>query len=211
MIYNIKLNDLINFDLKNMELPEDIITQYAFTQPLGTPDRQSPPKELIDYLIHDFNALTLKNYKESQKFLTKEEILTSLPNKIIGFYTISQPPKSVISSPRATAKSVKSWTDDEQQVEAFREFIHDAYQPSDKPDSKFKDVMTAFCSHKSFEYPCVWSMKYEELCQKLNIKYEKVVNPRFASSFGTCFLYLKGKTLKNRPLCYINEIPDLNV
>lgn len=183
-----------------MELPEDIIAEYNFTT--------LPAKELVDYLIHNFNALTLKSYKENQKFLTKNEIIAVLPSKIVEYYSQNTPKSTARPIPKS---SPKSWVDDPQQVDKFNKFIAKCYQVSDKPDSKFKDVMTDYCLEEKLDYPCVWSSKYEELCHKLGIKYEKIVNPRFATSTGTCHLYLRSKSTKCRALCYIGEIPDLNV
>lgn len=151
-----------------MILPEEVINNYTF-------DKQN--KELKTYLIHHYNNLTLKKYKESEKFYTKEEILESLPQTMLSFYN------------KSTTKK-EHWTEDDDMLEQFKVFLK-KYEASETPSLKFKDFMTAFSTFIKKDIPLSFCSKYASLCDKYNIKYEKVVDPRYSNSTGTCYVKLQ--------------------
>ena len=53
--------------------------------------------------------------------------------------------------------------------------------------------MIAFNEFLVNEYaiPLCWNVKYEPLFDELNIKYEKIVDPRYQQGNGTCYVNFK--------------------
>lgn len=148
-------------------LPEEVINNYTF-------DKQN--KELKLYLINHYNNLTLKKYKEHNVFYTKEEILESLPQTMLSFYN------------KSTKK--EHWTEDEDVLKQFKVFL-EKYIASETPALKFKDFMIAFSTYIKKDISLSFCSKYALLCDKYNIKYEKVVDPRYSNSTGTCYVKLE--------------------
>jgi hypothetical protein len=102
-----------------------------------------------------------------------------------------------MSTTKTTKSTDKFWADDEANLNLFKNFINSKYDVSDSADTKFKDLMTAFSNHSGITISCIWSTKYENLCQKINLKFDKVVNPRYASQgSGTCHVFLTPKDYK---------------
>lgn len=159
-------------------IPEDIVNNYNVTDKLCK-----------DYLINHFNRLSLQHYKNNNSLLEEEKIKEALPNKILDYYA---------SSKKTTTKTAdKFWADDDQYLSTFKLFISEKYDVSAAPDTKFKDFLTSFSVYSGINMTCTWSSKYENLCNKLNIKFEKVVDPRFANKgTGTCYVFLKEKGKK---------------
>lgn len=171
-------------------IPEDIISTCNIND-----------KTLKDYLVNHFNRLSLQHYKTTQQLLSEDEIKNAIPNKITEFY------KKPISNKKDDIKK-DDWED------AFKSFIDTKYDVSTTPDTKFKDLMTSFTAFSGITVTCTWCAKYETLCQKLNIKFEKIVDPRFAAKggAGTCHVYLRLKNYnpKQSPTTYkTGVIPDL--
>lgn len=183
-------------------IPEDVINTYQFANATQLP-------VLKTYLTNHYNLETLRLYKNTGQFLTKEEILTGLPNKIIEFYSTSTPVKAT--------KMVKEkfWTEDEQLLAKFREFLSEKYKVSDSPDTKFKDLMVKFGEHIQQSLPVVWSKNYETMCANLDIKFDKIVNPRFQGSSGTCHVFLRSLTApkvyakREIEIVPVGTIPDI--
>lgn len=71
----------------------------------------------------------------------------------------------------------------------------DNYVTSLTPDTKFKDIMIDFAEECKIVVKSNWGKEYENLCIKLGIKIEKIVDPRYKGSSGTCYLYLKSNTI----------------
>jgi hypothetical protein len=169
-----------------MILPEDVIHNYQFEI------KQPSIDELKTFLINHYNTLTLRKYKESNEFLTEQEIILKLPNLIIEFYS-----NKPIPTPQTTLTVNKTkggfWLDDSNNLNQFTNFIQTHYEPVDSPTTKFKDLMCAFTKETGIESTSMWSSKYEAICDQLAIKYEKVVDPRFINKGGngTCFVFLK--------------------
>ncbi len=173
-------------------IPEDIIDNFKLTDQV-----------LKDYLINHFNRLSLQHYKEHQTLLSSDKVTTALPSLMANFYK---------SNDVVVAKKTGSfWAEDEDNINTLTSFIKERYIVSTTPDTKFKDLMTAFAASSGLTIVCIWSNKYEKLCQKINLKFEKVVNPKFSSKGGTCHVYLKSKVKgKMDPtLLQTGTIPDL--
>jgi hypothetical protein len=131
---------------------------------------------------------TLRKYKNDGVFLTSEEIYQHMPNKIIEFYTANS---------NMTVKKIKPptfWADEH--LETFKTFILEKCKASTTPDLKFKELMTTFTRLTNIEATYKWSAKYETIFNNLNIKYERVIDPKFSHSTGTFHLYLKFKNIK---------------
>ena len=169
-----------------MILPEDVINNYPF-EPTEQLDK------LKTFLIHYYNATTLKKYKECNEFMTEQEIYAKMPNKIIEYYTMNNTINNTtnnttnninVNLPKVV-KNTSGWED------KFEQFIKDKYTTSLTPDTKFKDIMIDFTDVSGVIVKHKWGKEYEALCNKLNIKYEKIVDPRYKGSTGTCYLYLK--------------------
>ncbi|HSW76862.1 MAG TPA: hypothetical protein VLG50_07440 [Candidatus Saccharimonadales bacterium] len=169
-----------------MLIPEDIINDYQFNITTNI-------NQLKTYLINHYNAETLTCYKNSNLFLTKDEIFATLPNKIIEFYTLNS--KNVVKK----KEKEKFWTEDEEVLNQFKAYMDLKYVVSETADVKFKSLMEGFNEHTSRSYPVTWSKNYDTMCQKLNIKYEKKLDERFANKGGngTCFVFLKSKNKKD--------------
>lgn len=160
-----------------MILPEEIINTYTF-------EKQNEP--LKTHLIHYYNDLTLKKYKEKGQFCSKEEIVETLPTQIIKWYNQEVKEKE---KPKSNL-----WSDEED--EKFKTFLN-KYEHTETATSKFKDFMTAFATENNLIIPVSWNNKYEILCDKHNIKYEKIVDPRYAhkGGSGTCYVNLRLKSI----------------
>jgi len=169
-----------------MLLPEDVINNYQFTD-------QPQINELKTYLINYYNLMTLRKYKECEQFLSSEEILQQMPNQIINFYSLSKQIEKLSSLPLISTKSKGFWADDKQLLEQFTTFVKTKYKVVDTPSLKFKDLMLDFTKETNIETTYTWSNKYEVILTNLEIKFEKVVDPRFAQKGGngTCYVYLK--------------------
>lgn len=174
-----------------MLLPEDIINNYQFSD-------HAQLNELKIYLINYYNLMTLRKYKECQNFLSENEILLQMPNQIINFYSSSSI-KSTTSLPLIKTKS-GFWADDKQLLEQFTNFIKTKYKTSDTPSIKFKDLMLAFNKETHIETTYTWSLKYETILNNLDVKFEKVVDPRFSSRGGSGTTYLFLKDLIDKPI-----------
>jgi hypothetical protein len=168
-----------------MILPEDVINQYTFEQP--------NPTKLKEYLINHYNLLTLRKYKEQQQFLTAEEIYQHMSNKIIEFYTQHNNNK-VLTNP-APPKLIKPtfWADEH--LDTFKTFIQEQCTVTTKPTLKFKELMTTFTRVTNVEATYKWSARYADIFNTLNIKYERVIDPKYAHSTGTYYVYLKLKKI----------------
>lgn len=182
-----------------MILPEDIINNYPF---------EKNDEQLKLFLINYYNLMTLRNYKQKGIFYTEQEMYDKMPNKIMEFY-ISKPDLKIDK----TKKSV-FWADDKILYEKFNSFIQLKYNVSLTSDVKFKDVMIDFSKYINMEVPITWSSKYETIIDDLNIKYEKVIDPRFiGKGNGTCHLFLTPKNdiiITNKKLNnLIPSIPDI--
>ena len=156
-----------------MELPETIINQYNF---------EINNRDIVllkQYLINHYNMLTLRQYKESKTFLSKEDILTNMPIKIVEWYSAKSKDK----------KDKKLWIDDTDSVVKFTTFLK-SYSKTEDCTLKFKNLMVQF-SQIVPNIPLSWNVKYESLFDELNIKYEKIVDPRYQGSSGTCYVNLK--------------------
>ena len=167
-----------------MILPEDVINNYQFHD-------HPQIDELKTFLINHYNLMTLRKYKECKEFLLQDEILQQMPNQIISFYSQSKPAAHSTSQPILKSKSF--WADDIQSLDQFATFIKTKYKISDTPSLKFKDLMLEFTKDTQIEATYTWSNKYESILTNLEIKFEKVVDPRFAQKGGngTTFVYLK--------------------
>lgn len=164
-----------------MILPEDIINNYPF-------ESNEQLDKLKTFLINYYNGATLKKYKECNEFLYEQEIYAKMPNKIIEFYTTNNTSNTKNTANTTVSNKVKNpeaWED------KFEEFIKDNYVVSLTPDTKFKDIMIDFNESSGITVKQNWGKDYEALCNKLNIKYEKIVDPRYKGSSGTCYLFLK--------------------
>lgn len=195
-----------------MILPEDTINNYQF-------NNNPQLNELKNYLINYYNSMTLKKYKECQQFLTEEDILMQMPNQIINFYSSSFVPLKTTSQPIVKAKG-GFWADDKQLLDQFSSYINTKYKISASPTLKFKDLMLNFTRDTHIETTYTWSSKYESILSGLDIKFEKVVDPRFANKGGngTTFLYLQEVIDKPKHVLplevnkkYEGLIPPINV
>lgn len=169
-----------------MILPEDVINNYPF-------DPNEQLDKLKTFLIHYYNATTLRKYKDCNEFMSEKEIYEKMPNKIIEFYTTANNTSNTsnvsnVNNNNNISKAIKNtigWED------TFEQFIQDKYVTSLTPDIKFKDIMMEFAEACKVNVKYNWGKEYEVLCNKLNIKYEKISDPRYKGSSGTCYLYLK--------------------
>ena len=67
--------------MSNTFIPEDLINTYPF-------DNQTANlTQLKDFLIHHYNNQTLRKFKSDNVLLTKEEMLMTMPNKIIEYFS----------------------------------------------------------------------------------------------------------------------------
>lgn len=167
-----------------MILPEDVINNYPFE---GTEQLD----KLKTFLIHYYNSTTLRKYKECNEFMSELEIYAKMPNKIIEFYTTNNnttTPNIIVNNSIVNSKIPKNTIGWEYK---FAQYITDKYVTSLTPDTKFKDIMIDFADDCKVTVKSNWGKEYEMLCNNLNIKYEKIVDPRYKGSSGTCYLYLK--------------------
>jgi hypothetical protein len=166
-----------------MILPEEVINNYPF---------ETNNDNLKLYLINYYNLMTLRNYKETGQFYTEQEILIKMPNKIIEFYT-NNVEKQEMKDIKCDKKK-GFWTDDKVLVDKLDTFIKTKYNVSSTPDVKFKDLMTEFSKYTGMDLPNTWSVKYESICTEMDIKWEKVIDPRYiGKGNGTCYLFLTPK------------------
>lgn len=194
-----------------MILPEEIINDYPF-------DNTPRLNDMKQYLIHHYNAQTLKQYQKQQTFMTKDEIMNSMPMKIVDFFNTTKsvekkPVEKTLVEKKLVEKKLpkeKFWADELDQLEAFRIFVDTKYEPSTTPDLKFKDLMTAYNSFSNNDVPCTWSAKYDAVFKKLDIKIEKVQDPRYArqGGSGTCYVLLCPKGHKK--IDVVAELPNIS-
>jgi len=188
------------------DIPEDIINQYPF-------DANTKQVQLLKvYLIHHFNTLTLQHLKKHQVIMSKNDIMVLLPNKIIDYYSTSKGEKKTNEKKE---KKKEFWSDDDDQLAMFKTFIHTHYRTSEIPDVKFKDLMLAYNLDTEQSVPTSWSAKYASLFTTLNIKFDKIVSPKFAhqGGGGTCYVFLQPRITKTRHIEKKNDtltIPDVN-
>jgi hypothetical protein len=159
-----------------MILPEEVINHYNFEL------QNTKIDALKEHLIHHYNSLTLKKYKETGEFYSKDEIVDSLPPKIVEWFYYTKKDKKQVF-----------WAENDFYLEKFKTFIHSKYIQTDECQLKFKDLMISFGKLCQMDIPYTWSSKYAILCKNLDIKYEKVIDPRYANSTGTYHVNLKLK------------------
>ena len=166
-----------------MILPEEVINGYDF----GNGNKNITL--LKEYLIHHFNTMTLRRYKEMHEFYTKEDIILALPPKIVEFYSIKQP-KHKDTKDKFKPNDGKMWIEDNEIVEKLKVFI-DHCVKTEECTLKFKDFMMAFSQSINTPLPFYWNAKYEPLFDTLNVKCQKIVDPRYQQGSGTCHINLK--------------------
>jgi hypothetical protein len=164
-----------------MILPEDIINNYQF-------ENNDKLDDLKQHLINHYNTLTLRHYKDTNEFLTQDDILKQMPNLIIKFYTQQN---QSINKPVLKPKGF--WAENVDCLETFKTFLSNHYNTVDCPTTKFKDLMIHYEKESGVEVSQTWCAKYETLCNQLNIQYKKIVDPRYKNSTGVCFVFLKSK------------------
>ena len=183
-----------------MILPEDVINNYPF---------ETSDNNLKVFLINHYNLMTLRNYKEVGEFYTEQEIVSKMPNKIIEYYTNNNTNshKEVKSESKYDKGKKGFWADDKALLDKFDDYIKSKYMKSSTPDVKFKDLMTEFGKHIHMDIPNTWSTKYETICHEMDIKWERVIDPRYiGKGNGTCHLFL---TPKNDTIVTNKKITNL--
>jgi hypothetical protein len=211
------LNVLQNEKKSTLECPEDIVNSYNFK---ATVVAESDIPVTKEELINHFNKLTLKLFKETGKFLTREFILDSIPNKIVEITNSkikvvipvvnrASTPKTTNTIPTiktSTTKSAsQSWLNNPEYVERFEDFFTTNYDHVDTPMTKFKDFLIDFTNETGITVVPAWNNRYEQLCQQLSIKIEKVVDPNFNyNNSGTYYAYIQRKNVQK----YTKEEPE---
>jgi hypothetical protein len=164
-----------------MILPEEVINDYPF---------ENTDDNLKLFLINYYNLMTLRNYKETGEFYREQDIVSKMPNKIIEYYTTKKPEVKEIKIELKKG----FWAEDPLLLDKLDTYIKSKYNVSSTPDVKFKDLMTEFAKHIGMDIPNTWSTKYQTMCHDINIKWERVIDPRYiGKGNGTCHLFLTPK------------------
>ena len=109
--------------------------------------------------------------------------------KIVKFYSIKQP-KHKDTKDKIKPNDCKMWIEDNEIVEKLKVFIGHCVK-TEECTLNFKDFMMAFSQSINTPLPYYWNAKYEPLLDTLNVKYEKIVGPRYQQGSSTCHVNLK--------------------
>lgn len=184
-------------------VPREIIEEYDFSS-LSLPDGYSI-SEVKFLLTVYFNDETLHHYKSFKTFLSPLTIYRKIPEALNQIKEIQLPKHlsalSNSSSPTPPPSSSSSkinrskahWTTNPEIVARFSNYIRDHYDFSPLPSTKVNMILKGFAAETGLEVGSVWSPKLETIFSSLNIKVERIVDPRYPKSAGTYHVYLMGR------------------
>src|SRR6187431_1223795 len=154
-----------------MILPETVINAYNF----GVTNKNVVA--LKEYLINHFNSMSIKRYHEILEFYTREDIILDMHTKIVEFYSTVNVTKQFKNKDKISHDG-KMWIENNEIVNKLKDFISTCVIV-EECTLKFKDFMIAFSQSINTPLPYYWNAKYEPLFDTLNIKCEKIVDPRY--------------------------------
>lgn len=114
--------------------------------------------------------------------------LEAAPDNLIDFVPEPSPPPPVAKTP-STRNDGTEWVDNIDSVRKFTEFVQSRYVVSNRPETKFADLLRVFTVHSGVATGNKWSARYASICATLNLRVEKVPTEQFQS--GVYHVYLR--------------------
>lgn len=193
--------------------PEAIIQEFDFSI-LAIKSEVIPRVRLA--LINYYSVMTLRNYQETGEFINPVTICLELPRKVKELQAshpelFERPPSpsgverltadlltptASVRPPSVTIHKTEAkvpWTKVPEIVDEFHQFVLSEYEPSETPDTKFKDLLLRFSERTGHDVGKRWNDRHEVLCDKLGIAYQRVVTPGY-QGLGTYHVLLRRRT-----------------